>query len=866
MKKQIFLILVVFLTYLYPQSSTLDEYIKKGDSYLKENDLTLAYSSYNKALKLVEQSEYGIKKAEVYEKLGFLDFLTGQYNSALERYNTAFQIYSMLNNNDGILRIYEKVGDLYFSTNNFQNAVNLYQNGLKTLEELERTEDLNRITFKIVRCFIKTYYHDKALTNLNSLERKVTTDKDKFLINLFKGEIFIKTNQLNKGLNYLKNCEGQIKNYPEFSGRLYYYIGNYYRSIGAGNKAIKSYEKSFEGLSKNPDIEIILNNYENLGDLYFGQDRYDYAYRYYEEGKKYADKYNKSLIANFEIKKQITAAKLSYTQQAIDEIYKRIEESIESSKNIDLINYNLAQSTVFQDIGNFGSTHRYILRGIRAAKECDYSFNLGELYSRFGYAFFRLGEQDSARIYLGKAVEFLENPQNWEFPDYYIDNYKKTSEFYKYAALAFSKKPGKQNLLKAFEYSIKAKLVNYKSTFEKLFHLYNKKEIFNRYYEYLAVLNYLKKEYSLYKNSNHEDIVHIQNLEKRIKTISEKIGLEEINIRSESEFLADIVFFNKFSIPDDYLKNIPRDHAVIDYLIFDDICLMFFLKHDFISTRFFRTNDPISKPLLDYIKLTKDINVQNTQYMNESFAAFNLLLEPVMDKIDKYSNLIIIPDGVLSHLSFESIVCDTAKGFALLDSDKISSIKYTLTIPDLNYIGGEKDTKNVLLLNFEKLKQSSFHISDKLYENSIKIDDTGDLNTKKSFYSKNFDLTEINYPFENKTEPFDAAVFNTYAVFTDKKPNLTGIIIEDNVLENFMNLFTNINPTEIIFPECYFIKDDISDGNSIFSSVIAAKLAGINNITFGYKYKNRVIKSFRDIKDSNDLYYFLNSFPKKYIN
>lgn len=865
MKKLILLILVIFSTYSYPQTSGLDEYIKKGDSYLKENDLTLAYSSYNNALKIVEQGKNNIKKAEVYEKLGFLDFLTSQYNSALERYNTAFQIYSILNNNDGILRIYEKAGDLYFSTNNFQNAVNLYQNSTKILNELKRTEDLIRITLKSAKCDIRMYNYDKALGFLNSLDSQSVTEKDKFLIDLFKGEIFHDIYQLNKGFGYLKKCEAHVQKFPEYSGELFQYIGDYYRSIGVGNKAVKSYEKSFEGLSKYPDNRLILENYENLGDLFFGQKKYNYAYRYYEEGEKYADKYDNLFKSNFEIKKQTASVRLNYTQNAIDNIFKKIEESEKSSKKIDFINYNLALGTIFQTIGNFASTHKYILRSIKAAQENDYTYNLGEQYSRFGYAFFRLGRQDSSRIYLGKAVKHLEDPKSRYIPVYYDDKDKKTSEFYKYAALSFSKMTGSQNLLKAFEYSVKSKLVNYKSVFEKQFNKFDRHKILNKYYEYLAVLDKLKKEYCLYRKNNDENINHIKNLEKRINKISEKIGLEEINIRSENEFLANMIFFNSFKISEDYLRNIPENYALIDYSLFDDICLLFLLKHDVIRTKFFRISGPILKPLTEYIKMTKNNNAKKEEYIKQSYAAFKLLLEPVMDEIGNNTNLIIIPDCLLNHVNFETLICDTTNKQILLDSGKISSIQYSIVPPDINYITQEKDKKNVLFFNFGKVKNDSFNIEDELYENSIKLNKTGKLNTKRTVYSKYLNLTEKDYPVLN-TMSFDAAVFNTHAVFTDKKPNLTGILTEDTNLENFINLFHNIDVSELIFPECYFIKDDISDGNSILSSVIAAKLAGINNVILGDIFKEKTVKSFRDIKDSNDLYYFLNSFPKKYIN
>ncbi len=92
-----------------------------------------ARGNYAQAIEIFEKGRMleeavGLKKqaAESMVNIGNVYFMTGEYRTALEKYNKALEILKKERDNTGVYNIYQLMGQVYFNTGEYEQASRMF--------------------------------------------------------------------------------------------------------------------------------------------------------------------------------------------------------------------------------------------------------------------------------------------------------------------------------------------------------------------------------------------------------------------------------------------------------------------------------------------------------------------------------------------------------------------------------------------------------------------------------------------------------------------------------------------------------------------------------------------------------------------
>ncbi len=145
-------------------------------------------------------------------------------------------------------------------------------------------------------------------------------------------------------------------------------------------------------------------------------------------------------------------------------------------------------------------------------------------------------------------------------------------------------------------------------------------------------------------------------------------------------------YTNRIYTVDEIQSSLGEKDALVEYFLDNDILYTFYIAKDKlkvsenrIDSVFYRYVDalPNNQGLDDILN---DANVTYANYLEASFNLYNLLLKP-FERDFTGKNLIIIPDGILGYVSFESLLTSEASPITI----DYKSLPYLLKTHTINY-------------------------------------------------------------------------------------------------------------------------------------------------------------------------------------
>tara|TARA_R110002167_G_scaffold56171_5_gene159529 strand:+ start:461 stop:2569 length:2109 start_codon:yes stop_codon:yes gene_type:complete len=263
------------------QSSALRDDIKNrrmaldtvgpDDQVVILNDLARMYSSFNidsskialnKAVKIARANKLETRLADLYNSFGILNFITGEYDTAIGYYNKALEINLDNSLGAGVARNYSNLANVYFSRGDAFKAVESY---LKAERFADSIQDSN--TLADIYNNLSQYY--LAVNNLSEAKRYI----DKSIV--------------------LDAGKGYIDLVAQYSNLALVYI-----NMGLEDSALYNYNKAYNlsVLHKLNDSKALISN--NLGKICLNKGLTDSAYYFYARGLEEAkpiDFYNQSI-------------------------------------------------------------------------------------------------------------------------------------------------------------------------------------------------------------------------------------------------------------------------------------------------------------------------------------------------------------------------------------------------------------------------------------------------------------------------------------------------------------------------------------------------------------------------------------------
>lgn len=293
--KKITLILSIVLLALFAYSYVYAQNHQFTDKHWHKVQDLEKQGKYNEAVKYLEEAMTKFKKlkqednvATCLSHFGDIYKSVGRYESALEYYEKALEIDKRLGMEDKVAIRLGKIGDVYDSQGQYDKAIEYLEDALRINQKLGMEADvairLNKIgrTFEIQGKYDKALkYYEEALDTAGKLEQD-----DHVLTSLNNiGNIFRSRKQYDTAIKYYENALDMYRK-PGQEDKVILQlnnIGGAYETQGKYNKALEYYEEAMdkaESLTQDNNIAIGLNH---IGNIYKFCGQYDVAIMRYEK-------------------------------------------------------------------------------------------------------------------------------------------------------------------------------------------------------------------------------------------------------------------------------------------------------------------------------------------------------------------------------------------------------------------------------------------------------------------------------------------------------------------------------------------------------------------------------------------------------
>ena len=538
---------------------------------------------------------------------------------------------------------YLKLGALYGENQQLNKALHYY----KLYEDiyihlgLENSGDLGLIYYNIGNIYIELNQQSRAITHLNkalSIFQNDPIKKYTFrLPQVYKsiGDAYKFLEKKEKALTYYNKAKSTFIK-PIIHGfstiDLEVAIAQCLDPIHNEEYIVKTIEEAIQFYTKNDILHNISTAYAYLANMYFKQKNYDKSIEYHSKNLKYAKSYS-------HIPTQI------YSNIAIAHNYCFLKEFIKANQHFknaaELLNYNAAETPdKFKGVTHLISLPFYI------TTRTEFFTNKYEETNAAEYL-------DSIHLNNKRYIDCLEyldhqfstTTDKTNRLNTYIKYYDKCIRFYIDYPI---------NQESAFEIAEKTKsrqlIINSNSVNAKKFgsvpdSLIQKEKFFN---QKIAKLEKLKFE-------SRNDSLSIENADQLFELKRQKDELYEVFLAHYPNY-HNLKYNNKVINVSTIKQRLREDETLIEYFIGDKNIYIFSIsKNQYNIKRFIKPkelNQWVTQ-LRNSIYSYDDEN-EAKLYLKSAHQLYNMLIAPIKEELKH--KLIIIPDGVLNYIPFETLL------------------------------------------------------------------------------------------------------------------------------------------------------------------------------------------------------------------
>ena len=707
MLKKIIIFITVLIFAIATYSQTAKDYYNLAEQARKEYRYTDAIEYYKFAGKLFKEAGRKGDYAIMLNNIGFLYDGLGQYDKAITSYRKALVIDEELGIKEGIATDLNNIGEVYRAWGQYDKAIENYRKALAINEELGQQGSIATLLNNIGLVYKSWGQYDKAIENYRkalAIDEELGRGKGIAIKLNNIGEVYRAWGQYDKAIeNYRKALaideelckKGDIAIDLNNIGTVYYFWGQY-------DKAIENFRKAlafFEELGQKGSVATLLNN---IGEVYRAWGQYDKA----------IENYRKALAVDEELGiKEGIAIKLS----SIGEVYKywgQYDKAIENFRKALAIDVELGiKEGIARDLNNIGMVYdswgqydkaiENYRKALAIAEELGEQGSVATLLNNIGSVYDSWGQYDKAIENYRKALAIDEGLGRKEGIAIKFSNigvvYFELKEYEK-AEYNFNKSIAIiEKLRLTAEGAVRRDyLASQIHTYQFLISTYirsnkpapafNTKEISSAKYLIEQMGERLKEKDILFEG--------IKNYQKRLNNNTAIINYSNINQYEPAQIVVDKD--NIFAIEvkvDSIISNINLKYKdVISNALENLRGLKIKGKEEKV---FEKGDDDDFEKIINYYRLLlskSNLNPkeeETIQYIGKELYKF--LFGSIEEQLKGKDELIIIPDGVLAFLPFETLIMPD--GRYLIEK---YHIKYTqsLTVSEIiakrNYIENRK--------------------------------------------------------------------------------------------------------------------------------------------------------------------------------
>ena len=842
-----------------------------GYSYTIAGNLEKALEYSNESLITQLHNKNKEEAADTYHLLGLIYFKKGEYDISLKNLNLALNNCNTETQKKLISNIYNQFGQVHADKKDYEKAIEYYKICLEI--NLKEFGELHPETATLYNNIAVTYFYmednDAALEyylKALSIDLQIK-EQDEYTIGLKYNNLAMAyrvKGDYEEALKYGERAKNILiaklgKKHTEVgivinnTGRTYSDMRNY-------NKAIELYQEAFtiwkEGVGENHPL--VAQAYSNIGESLGNKGDYLHA----------IEKLNKSLSIRLSV--------FGEKHPKVSESYERLGKVYLKMQNYDSALYSYQKSIIsltegFEDssiytnpepdkiLWNNDLLNSLMLKGDAFALIYLQSNELKDLLS--AYSCFQLSSEliDKVRhsfkaegsklSFSSRAFSLYEKGINISLR---LFDLTKNDE-YKKAAFKFSEE-SKAGLL--FDALSEVKARNFSGIPDTLLESEKNLRVDLAYFD-TQILNEKQKKQSSsekikeledkYFSIHHQYISLLENLEKNYPSYYQlKYKEKEISVENLQKML-----YNK--------------SVIVEYFLSDTTLYIFTLSQQALEAVTIKLDTPVSEIVKQFRQSLQNLEFES--YITSASSLYNILIEPIVEKIPNAKNLIIIPDGILYYLPFEALIAEKVN----INDLSFSELPYLINLFNISYLSStafqqeenkkletqnsfagfapvfaddsqmNKKINDALLVS--QLKRA-VEINDKIYselpESKLEVEGISNLFEMKNLSSSIFISDDAK---EEVIKSDDMSSYNflhiaTHGFINEEKPKFSGIIFtnknnspeEDGVLYSSEIYNLNLKADLVVLSACETGLGKIVRGEGIIGLTRGFIYSGTRNI------------------------------------
>jgi CHAT domain-containing protein len=752
------------------------------EGYLAESPV-VAVAKTKKAFSYFNQ----LKAKPIGEQMDLYNLLyhslayNNQNTEALEAALTSYRKLGKKTIDQDVIDLVYDIGFLYSRIDNYFEAINYYKKSLALYVKIkgEVNNDValnyNNLAYVYSYAYNQKYtinYYKKAAGIWEKVYAKKDDEKD-YLLTVYQNlnATLIEYGALDEAKIYLKKLNTHFrKKYIEnlgktkpgyFAARQLIVLANVRTNAAMGdyNKA-KIYCDSLKAetkfsAEKKEDIAFVVNSYALIADFSYDKKEYLYTIAICKPILKIADQYD------LKHQKMIINAKLASSYEKLKELnvgLKHVnladENSVKDQFNSSKFSIRLIKAKILAESGDLKAAQILTKQTIeqilfeKTSKKVAFSNakfemvqdlgsdNFINIFAVSGHLYLDFYEQTKDKSQLKDAKNLFSIAAKL-FSEYYLQG--EYNESLNYYQQLITDGILKSLVLSKADFKEKTELINLveRNASQHLIKAYHQKlrRSNSKNNGYIDQLNALKQEISYYQKLQKSDKRYeqkINSVNNQITELTKKISLTEKNYALFNAANFDI---------NDVLKTLDNDEQLLKYYVTDEHVFIIQIDKKDIVIKQIVYNTAVKTQIESFIAQSKQVN---SAYQKNASALFRILMPTHLAK-----NIIIVPDGLLNYLPFESLYSNASKKYIvqehvvaydyalpmyLLRKQLKTSFNYKTQLAAFapNYGGDINLTRDASFKDLKFAKQEAETIS-KLFDGDFY---NAKLATKKTFISQ----------------------------------------------------------------------------------------------------------------------------------
>lgn len=313
----------------------IDAYNKLGWE-LRFSDNSQSRQYLAKSFELLATHNYPKGRAQALNNYGCNIMLTGQFQEAEDSLNKSVELYRQLQLNEEAGKAITNIGTIYFYQGKVQEAINYCEQAMAYFKDFPEKAAKANVNLGVMYRTVGNYEKaiEKQLAALDYFKSAKDTSSQLTSLNNI-GSLYFFFKLYDKSIDYHQQAIDLAGNFPDGRARGFGGLAANYRKLNMRDKALENYSKSLQLFEELKLQKEIASTTYNLGDVLFGQKKFDQALEKIQKAKAAFEtlKLERERISSINMigliyfEQQQNDSALAYLQQALD-LQKNINDPI----------------------------------------------------------------------------------------------------------------------------------------------------------------------------------------------------------------------------------------------------------------------------------------------------------------------------------------------------------------------------------------------------------------------------------------------------------------------------------------------------------------------------------------------------------